>query len=91
MAIFSASRFSGNDNSVFPDKIEINGDTITYFKGTLMGYHTTIIEKDRIASVQMRSGLIFADVIIESFGGRNIVAKGFKRSDARNIVEILRK
>jgi hypothetical protein len=37
----------------------------------------------------MRSGLLFANIIIESFGGREIVARGFSKSDARRVVELL--
>ena len=89
MAVFVASRWSGDDNAVFPDRLEIDDSLVTYFKGTVVGYHKSIIHRDGVASAHIRSGLFFADVVIESFGGREIVARGFAKSDARRIVEIL--
>jgi hypothetical protein len=89
MAVFVASRWSGDDNAVFPDRLEIERTCVTYFKGTVVGYRKSIIPRERIASVHMRSGLLFANIIIESFGGREIVARGFSKSDARRVVELL--
>lgn len=90
METFVASRWSGDDNAVFPDRIEIDDNKVMYFKGTLTGYKKSIIERDKIASVHLRSGLLFAYVIFESFGGHEIVAGGFSKGDARKIVEILK-
>ena len=92
MPTFVASRLSGNDNSVFPDRLEIDDDNgdITYFKGTVVGYRQSFIARNRIASVRLASGLFFADVIIESTGGMEIRARGFTKGDARQIIELLR-
>lgn len=91
MPTFIASRLSGNDNSVFPDRLEIDDDNgnITYFKGTIVGYRQTFISRNNIASVRVSSGLLFVDVIIESIGGMEIRARGFRKRDAREIMEIL--
>lgn len=89
MATFIASRWSGDDNAVFPDRIELDDSKVLYYKGTLIGYHKSVIDRESIASVHLRSGLLFADVVIESSGGREIVARGFAKSDARKILEIL--
>lgn len=91
MPTFTASRLSGNDNSVFPDRLEIDDDNgnITYFKGTIVGYRQTFISRNNIASVRVSSGLLFVDVIIESIGGMEIRARGFRKRDAREIMEIL--
>lgn len=89
MATFVASRWSGDDNAVFPDRIEIDANQVLYYKGTLIGYNKSIIEREKIASVHLRSGLLFADVVIESSGGRGITGRGFAKRDARQIVEIL--
>ena len=89
METFVASRWSGDDNAVFPDRIEIDENIVLYYKGTLTGYKKSIIEKNKIASVHISSGLLFAYVVIESFGGREIVAGGFSKSDARKILEEL--
>lgn len=91
MPTYEASRISGNDNAVFPDRIEIDDDNgnITFYKGTIVGYRQTFIARDNVASVRIASGLVFADVIIESTGGKEIRASGFKKRDAREIMEIL--
>jgi hypothetical protein len=91
MPTFEASRISGNDNAVFPDRIEIDDDNgnITFYKGTIVGYRQTFIAKDNVASVRIASGLMFADVIIESTGGKEVRASGFRKRDAREIMEIL--
>ena len=89
MPTFVASRISGNDNAVFPDRLEIDAAKVTYYKGTLIGYRSTVISRANIASVHIGSGLFFADIIIESTGSGYIKAQGFKKSDARAIMAIL--
>jgi hypothetical protein len=39
--------------------------------------------------VYVGSGIFFADVVIESYGGRRVVASGFKKAVAREIVDFL--
>lgn len=88
MPEYVASRLSEN-NALFPDKIEINADHVVYYKGAIIGYKTTVINRKNIASVRVRKGLLFADIVIESTGGGTIVAKGFTRDDAKEIVRLL--
>ena len=89
MEIYIASRISSGDNVLFPDKLEIDKYQVVYYKGTLVGYKTIVIKRHKIASVRVGAGLFFADVIIESAGGGTIVARGFLKSDARQIMAIL--
>lgn len=89
MSTFEASRLSGNDNTIFPDKLEIDAINVTYYKGTMTGYSSTIIARANIASVHIGSGLLFADVVIETTGGKEVRASGFKKSDARAIMAML--
>ena len=88
MPTFTASRLSDN-NGLFPDRLEINANNVTHFKGTLVGYRSTVIARANIASVNIGSGLFFADVTIESMGGKNIEASGFTKADARTIFGLL--
>lgn len=88
MPEYVASRLS-ESNVLFPDKIEINADHVVYYKGAIIGYKTSVIPRKNIASVRVRKGLLFADIVIESAGGGTIVAKGFTRDDAREIVRLL--
>ena len=91
MPIFIASRWSSNDNAVFPDRLEIddNNGNVTFHKGTVIGYRQTFISRQNIASVRIATGLFFADIIIESMGGAQVRATGFTNRDARAIMTIL--
>lgn len=89
MPTFIASRFSGNDNSIFPDRLEIDDEIVTYYKGTIVGYRSTVIARSNIASVHIGTGLLFADIVIESTGGKQVRACGFTKRDAREIFELL--
>lgn len=89
MPSFIASRISSGNNTLFPDKIEIDDTRVVYYKGTIVGYRSTVIQRQKIASVRIGAGLFFADIIIESTGGAPIIAKGFTKSDARIIIELL--
>lgn len=91
MPTYVASRISGNDNTVFPDRLEIDDNTgnITIFKGTLVGYRQTFLARDNVASVRIASGLLFADIIIESIGGKEMCVNGLRKRDAREIMRLL--
>ena len=89
MPTFVASRLSGNDNSLFPDKLEIDAVNVTYYKGTVIGYRSTIIARVNIASVHIGSGILFADIVIETTGGKEVRASGFKKKDAQAILALL--
>ena len=89
MPTFVASRLSSSDNSLFPDKLEIDALNVTYYKGTVIGYRSTVIARANIASVHIGSGLLFADIVIETTGGMQIRATGFKKGDARAIMALL--
>ena len=89
MPTFVASRISGDNNIIFPDRIEIDALNVTYFKGTLIGYRKTVIARNNIASVHIGSGLLFADIVIESTGGLRVIAQGFTKREARQIMTLL--
>ena len=87
---FTASRVTGG-NTVFPDEIIIDDEEqkLTYRKGQIIGYKETTLRFQAIGCASMNAGLLFSDVIIETNGGKTICAKGFTRSDAREIVDLL--
>ena len=89
MPIYTASRISANHNVLFPDKISVDNDRIVYYKGALIGYQTTVIQRSSISSVRLLSNILFADIIIESSGGRKVVINGLSKSDAKDIYELL--
>lgn len=89
MPTFVASRLSGDDNSIFPDRLEIDAINVTYYKGTIIGYRSTVIARANIASVHIGSGLLFADIVIETTGGKEIRVSGFRKREAREIIRLL--
>ena len=89
MITFTASRISSNDNTLYPDRLEIDDYNITYYKGYIFGYQSTVIARCNIASVSIGAGIFFADVIISSNGGQRIVASGFSKKNAKEIVRLL--
>ena len=88
---FTASRISGDGNAVFPDEIIIDDDeeVIIHRKPKVIGSKETKIRFGAIGSVSVNKHLLFADIIIETNGGLRVVAKGFTRDDADEIMEIL--
>lgn len=89
MPIYTASRISANANVLYPDAIAIDRVNVTYYKGNPFGYETIIIPRHSICGVYLNSGILFADVVIASAGRATIEARGFKKSIAKQIVNIL--
>lgn len=88
---FSASRVSGDGNVVFPDEIIIDDDEeiVIHRKSKLIGSKETKIRFGAIASMSCDKHVLFADIYIETRGGREIIARGFTRDDADKIVNLL--
>jgi hypothetical protein len=86
---FIAQRISSKGNVLFPDKITIEDTKVTYYKGEIIGYKSLVISRMNIASMFIEENVFFADVVIESKGGQKMTAKGFLKSDAREIVNLL--
>ena len=86
---YTASRVSGDGNAVFPNKLIITDEYVIYRKARVIGYKETKIRLSAVGSVSVQQHLLFADIIIESKGGNVIEARGFSRSDAREIADLL--
>lgn len=89
MAIYTACRISSDENVLYPDALAIDNVNVTYYKGRPFGYQTMIIPRHTISGVYVDSGILFADIIISSTGRATIKAHGFKKSIARQIVNLL--
>ena len=85
---FKASHITSG-NMLFPDKLEIDDEKVTFYKAKLIGHESTVIQRSAIGSVSLNAGLLFADIIIETKGGQRTVANGFIRSDAKRIQQLL--
>ena len=88
---FEASRVSGDGNAVFPDEIIIDDEeeVLIHRKPKLIGCKETKVRFGAIASIQIDKHILFADIIIETRGGREIIARGFTRDDADEIKKLL--
>lgn len=62
---------------------------VIHRKPKLIGCKETQIRFGAIASIQVDKHILFADIIIETRGGREIVARGFVRDDADYIKDLL--
>jgi hypothetical protein len=89
MPTFIANRISANHNILFPDRIDVEEDRVVYYKGALIGYQTIVIQRVSISSVRLVSNILFADIIIESSGGRRVEINGLTKSDAREVYRLL--
>ena len=89
MPTFIANRISANHNILFPDRIDVEEDMVVYYKGALIGYQTTAIQRVSISSVRLVSNILFADIIIESSGGRRIEINGLTKPDANEVFHLL--
>lgn len=89
MPTFTANRISANHNLLFPDRLDIEDDRVVYYKGAIIGYQSTVIPRASISSVRVSSNILFADVIIESSGGRRVEINGLSKSVAREIYQLL--
>lgn len=89
MPTFTANRISADHNILFPDRIDVEDDRVVYSKRALIGYQTTVIQRVSISSIRLVSNFLFADIIIESSGGRRIEINGLSKSDAREVYRLL--
>jgi len=86
---FKSSRIS-TGNAIFPITIVIDDNNFYCYKGQLLGSTRVAIARRDIASVGVRSGILFSDVVIETRGGSIYCLNGFSHSDARKIMSVLR-
>ncbi len=89
MHTYIASHVSSDQNALYPDMLEIDTDMVVYYKGYVFGYKTIIIKRRNIVAVTLRAGIFFADVVISSSGEREIIARGFTKSKAKEILRLL--
>jgi hypothetical protein len=87
--IFKASRWT-KGNLFFPTYIEVSDKAVTRRKRTLFSRDEISIGIGKIASVHIRTGVIWSDILIESSGGSDPLAShGHSKSDARRIKELV--
>jgi len=78
-------------NLLFPDEVVVADDGIHFIKRRMLGSDEEIISYGKIASVKLNSGVLFANLTIETAGGSQpIFINGLAKGDAQEIKEAIR-
>jgi len=86
---FVASRWTSG-NHLFPAVIEITDTSVIRRRRTLFSRSEESIHLQRVASVRIETGILWADLIIESTGGTDpITCHGHRKADARRIRDLV--
>jgi hypothetical protein len=86
---FKASRWT-KGNHLFPTVIEVTDKAIIRHKRSWFSKDEISISIGKVASVHIKAGFFWADVLIESSGGSDPFAShGHRKADARRIRELV--
>ena len=86
---FKASRWT-RGNHLFPTVIEINDRAIVRHKRSWFSKDEISISMAKVASVHIKTGFIWSDILIESSGGTDpFTSHGHSKRDARRIRELV--
>jgi hypothetical protein len=89
METFQASRWT-TGNRIFPTRIEVGEKSVTRRKRSWFSQDEISVSISKVASVHIRTGLIWSDILIESSGGTDPLAShGHTRADALRIKELI--
>ena len=89
MEAFQASRWT-KGNFLFPTVIEVSEKAVVRRKRSWFSRDEISISVQKIASVHVKTGLIWADILIESSGGTDPLAShGHRKADARRVKELI--
>jgi D-glycero-beta-D-manno-heptose 1-phosphate adenylyltransferase len=86
---FTASRWTGG-NHLFPTTIEITDKAVVRHKRSWFSEDEMSISMQKVASVHIKTGMLWSHILIESSGGTDpISSNGHYKSDARRIKELI--
>jgi hypothetical protein len=87
--LFRASRWT-KGNFWFPTVIEVTDNAVIRRKRSLFKKDEISISLSKVASVHIKTGMVWSDVLIESSGGSDpLTSHGHSKGDARRIREIV--
>ncbi len=92
MSIDGSTSVSGNakGNFLFPTIIEVHEKAVVRHKRHWFSVDEMTINLSKVASVHIKTGLIWSDVLIESSGGADPLAShGHTKGDARRIKDLI--
>ena len=80
--VFRASRWSSG-NRLFPTQVLITPTSVVHFTPQWLGRQEKTIHMAHVSSVNIDTGLLFSDILIETSGGHHpIGCHGHKKRDA---------
>ena len=86
---FQASRWT-RGNFLFPTVIEVTDQAVIRHKRSWFSKDEISISISKVASVHIKTGIIWSDILIESTGGTDPLAShGHRKTDARRIRELI--
>src|SRR5271156_2578501 len=86
---FQASRWT-HGNFLFPTVIEVTDKAVVRHKRSWFSKDEISFSISKVASVHIKTGIIWSDILIESSGGSDPLAShGHKKADARRIRELV--
>src|SRR5713101_1269998 len=87
--IFQASRWT-RGNLLFPTRIEVTDKAVTRRKRSWFSVDEISISIGKVASVHIKTGIIWSEILIESSGGSDPLAShGHSKADAVRIKELI--
>jgi hypothetical protein len=87
--VFRASRLSGG-NRIFPTQVLITSTSVVHYTPQWVGRQEKTIHMAHVSSVNIDTGLLFSDILIETSGGHHpIGCHGHRKSDAVRIKALI--
>src|SRR5215471_18601598 len=87
--IFQASRWT-RGNLLFPTYIEVSDKSVSRRKRSWFRMDEISMSISKVASVHIKTGLIWSEILIESSGGSDPMSShGHTKEDARRIKELI--
>lgn len=87
--VFHASRWT-RGNFLFPTQIEVSDRAVTRRKRSWFSQDEMSINLSKVASVHIKTGMIWSDILIESSGGTDpLSSHGHRKADAVRIKELI--
>ena len=87
--IFKASRWT-RGNFFFPTYIEVSDKSVSRRKRSWFRLDEMTKSISKVASVHIKTGLIWSEILIESSGGSDPIAShGHNKADARRIKDLI--
>ncbi len=86
---FKASRWT-KGNFLFPTYIDVNEQAVTRRKRSWFSRDEISVSMSKVASVHIKTGMVWSDILIESSGGSDPLAShGHTKGDAQRIKELV--